>query len=390
MKKERKSQIKVCMVVLNNFTNDSRVLREAMSLEEEGYQVFVIAIYEDGLKRKENIDGVQVFRTFLRTKNWPKNKIFQIFKYIEFTIKSFIFIKKQKPHICHCHDLNTLPLGYIAKIFLKSYLIYDSHELESQRSTLKKEPGWFRWLDRKLEHFLVKRVDEIIVVCDSIADYIAKQDKVRRPFIVRNIPDLKKDILVPKKEDHLDFSNEYKIIIYQGGLFLNRGIEELIEAIKLLDKKIILVILGEGLLYDKLIAKIKKLDLNSRVILKGYVPPSEILKLTSQADLGIVPVKKITLSYYFALPNKFFEYITAGLPIAASNFPEMEKIIKQYKIGEVFDPENPKDIARAIEKIFSDKNYYRALKNNIRRAQNDLNWTKEKKKIIKIYKNIKN
>ena len=385
MKIDSPKEKKVCMVVLNDFTQDSRVLREAKTLREEGYQVFVLAIFSKGLPKEEKTEGAQVIRIFLKTKNLPKKKFFQIFKYIEFTIKSLILILKEKPYVCHCHDLNTLPLGYLAKKILGSYLIYDSHELESQRSTIKREPRWFRWLGRKLEHFLIKRVDGTIVVCDSIADYIKKQDNIERPIVIRNIPDFQNNILNNGSGEHFGFSDEYKIIIYQGALLLNRGLEELIEALKFLDKKIILVIIGEGLLYEELLRIVKKDNLRNRVIFKGYVPPAHLLKLTSQADVGIVPVKKITLSYYLALPNKFFEYIIAGLPVAVSDFPEMRKIVKNYKIGEIFNPESPKSIAEAIRKIFSNLQGYQRLKQNVKQARNYLNWEKERKKLLRIY-----
>ena len=65
----------VILIVLNNFKNDSRVIKEAISLKKAGYNVTVVALWEEGLEEKEIIQNVHVHRIKLRTKNWSKNKI---------------------------------------------------------------------------------------------------------------------------------------------------------------------------------------------------------------------------------------------------------------------------------------------------------------------------
>jgi glycosyltransferase involved in cell wall biosynthesis len=376
---------KVVMVVLNEFNNDPRVLREAKTLIEVGYKVFVIALHDKGLKEKETLDGIEVIRIPLKTRKLPTIRIVQVIKYIEFVLKSLYRFSKIRPRICHCHDLNTLPVGYLSKKILNTILIYDSGELESQR--LSQESNWYKWINRRMEHFLINRADKVITVSEGIADYLMKQDGISRPVVIRNFPEPSKKINKLPQKDYFGFGKNYKIVIYQGGLTPGRGLISLVKAMKFLNRKIILFLFGDGPLVKELKKEIRQLNLENKVILKGWVEPNLLQELIPQADLGVVPFENISLNHYLALPNKLFEYVAAGLPMAVSDFPEMGGLVKRYKIGFTFDPDKPKDIAKAINNILLTKNY-NSFKKNVLKAKKLLTWEKEKQKLINLYKDF--
>lgn len=127
----------VTLVVLNNFVNDSRVLKESISLKKNGYDVTVVALHEEGLEEYDNVNGIEVHRIKLRTKNWSNNLFVQLIKYIELLIK----IVKQYRHTdyYHSNDLSPLPLAVlIKKLFNKNmFIVYDAHELETERKGLR-------------------------------------------------------------------------------------------------------------------------------------------------------------------------------------------------------------------------------------------------------------
>ena len=76
----------------------------------------------------------------------------------------------------------------------------------------------------------------------------------------------------------------------------------------------------------------------------------------------------------------------AGLPVACSEFPEMKRIVEENKVGATFDPENPKDIARAIKEIFADGNKYEKMRSRaLRVAKATYNWEIEERKLLKVY-----
>ena len=130
---------KVVHIVLNPFIQDSRVIRECKSLAKTGYDITVIAYWLEGLNFEEMENGYKIIRIPIMTKSWSKNPFIQIIKYLEFLIRALFVIKKIKPDICHGHDPDGLLIGCFVKYFLRSKLIYDSHELWSDSIHLKSD-----------------------------------------------------------------------------------------------------------------------------------------------------------------------------------------------------------------------------------------------------------
>jgi len=115
------------------------------------------------------------------------------------------------------------------------------------------------------------------------------------------------------------------------------------------------------------------------------MPFQELPAETSKADLGIALEENIGLNYYYALPNKLFDYIQAGVPVLVSPFPEMQKIVNQYEIGTVYDHKDAKMLAQKIDEIFELKNRYQQWQRNTQKAAKDLCWEKQEETLINIY-----
>ena len=163
---------KVTSIVLNNFKNDSRVLKENISLQRAGYDVQVVALHEEPLAEFEEVQNIPVHRVKLKTRGWSKQKLIQLIKYFEFI---FRVVKQYKTSdILHCNDLNALPIGVIIKNFFNkdAKIVYDAHEYEindvpnqSQRSIKIKY---------YIEKFFIKYDELVINVSDSIANAYVK------------------------------------------------------------------------------------------------------------------------------------------------------------------------------------------------------------------------
>jgi glycosyltransferase involved in cell wall biosynthesis len=161
------------------------------------------------------------------------------------------------------------------------------------------------------------------------------------------------------------YSNTIKVI-YLGGYQKNRGIEELLASTTFFDKKIQLYFQGNGL---------EKYGRTSNVKIVPTVPPNMVVESLRDYDIGIVPYKPSSLNNMLATPNKLFEYMMAGLAVAASDLPEIKKIIVYDRVGELFDPEDPRDIARCINHMALDLKRLQTMKCNALRAAHDkYNW----------------
>jgi len=373
----------ISSLVFNNFTNDSRVLKEAKSLDKAGYDITIIAHGDDGLNNNEIVDTIAVRRlSFLnRKKASTLQKISAYFKYISQAVKVV-----KNSNILHCHDLNTMPIAFIVKkLYNKSIkIVYDAHEYETEMNHLSKR-------SRKLMYFfekrLIKLADKVITVSDSIADeYVKLYPFIEKPSLVLNCPPYRKS--TDKK--HNIFRERFKIqdsaiiFLYQGSLSKGRGLELILEAFQTIpNKRYTLVIMGYGELeeYTNNIA-----NQNTNIFFHEAVSPSVLLNYTSSADIGLSIIQNTCLSYYYCLPNKMFEYIMAEIPLMVSNLPEMSKVVSQHGIGLILDADSTEGIHQAIEKT-SVLNFDQ-LSKNLRTTKSIFSWENQEKELLKVYKSL--
>jgi glycosyltransferase involved in cell wall biosynthesis len=246
-----------------------------------------------------------------------------------------------------------------------------------------------RFIIRRIEAFLIRRTDANITVSESIVKELSERYQIVKPTLILNVPDYhpveRSDIL----RDEIGIYKEHRIILYVGKIAFLRGLEQLAQSLRYLDH-CILVIMGHSLInyIDGLKSLIRAEGMTDRVYFFGPVPFEEVTRYAASADVGVIPVQNACLSYYYASPNKVFECVSAGLPVAGSNFPDIKKVIEGHRLGVTFDPESPHDIARAIDYILSDKDRYEEMRRNALEAAKIYNWQSESKKLLALYEGL--
>ncbi len=366
LKKQRK---KIIISVTNDLVSDNRVHKVATSLQNSGFEVTLV-----GRRLKNSPSVERKYKTKRIKLFFNKSALF----YAEFNIRLFFFLLFSKTDIFLSNDLDTLFANFFASKLKNKSLVYDSHELFTEVPELVNRPKVQKiWL--KIERFILPKIKYSYTVCQSIADYYHKKYGIKMQ-VVRNVP------LLQNKEYEKEKSNK-KIILYQGAVNLGRGLEEAIQAMQFLND-FELWIIGDGDIINELKNLIIELNLSEKVKFLGRKKLEELTYFTHQADLGISFEKNIGLNYYYALPNKIFDYIQAEVPILCSNLPEMSAIIKKYNIGEILNSHNPKEIAEQIILIFNNNDKILKWKNNMKIARNELNWQNEEKILLSIYSKL--
>ncbi len=175
-----------------------------------------------------------------------------------------------------------------------------------------------------------------------------------------------------------------KILLYQGSIQENRGIEPAIDAIELLDD-VVLVIVGYGYYRDQLQNLVSDRGLAERVRFFGPIPNDELLHWTASADVGLCNIVNASISYYTTLPNKLFEYVMAEVPVLGSDSPGIGKVVEETGVGEVVDPVDPHSLAAATAKILADPEPYREA---CRGARERYNWDVESQKLLEVYERL--
>lgn len=373
----------IISLVLNNFTNDSRVHKEAESLSVLNKDVTVVALHEGELEEFQSTELYKIHRLKLTTRKWGRFKFIQLLKYIEFFIR-FVW-KYRKEDTFHCHDLPALPIGVFMKLitFGKANVIYDTHEFainDVPYESKKRQKAKFY-----TERFFIKYADKVITVSESIAKEYQALYGIKKPYLLLNCPKYNPEIF----QDNV-FRSLFKlpenslIFLYQGALTPGRGIEFLLKFFsENKNKDHVLVLMG----YGSLEPLVKEYVLNSSNIhLKEAVPPHDILRFTSSADIGISFIQDSCLSYRYCLPNKMFEYLMSGVPVIVSNLPEMVGVIEKYSVGVTVKENTNKSFNQAIRSLLSiDKD---TLVANINNAKSDFCWEKQELVLKEIYESL--
>jgi glycosyltransferase involved in cell wall biosynthesis len=296
---------------------------------------------------------------------------------ILFTIYLCQNLNFKKIQICHVHDTAVLHLGYLIKLFSQCTLIYDAHELESQKNM----QSWlFSRATLLLEKIFWSKVDILISVSQGIIDWYDSSFSKKKSILVLNSPDkiekFQTDIVINLK-DFYGLESE-KMFIYIGLLQKGRGIEKLLKVFSDMEHHI--VFLGFGNL-DNLIHSYE--SKYSNIHLYKHVPNHILIPTISSADFGICTIDNVSTSDYLALPNKFFEYLFAGLPVLVSNFPELRRYTSKLNVG--LTTELDINSIRTGVMTLAESNF--TIDNSLLQ---ELSWNFQKKKLFDLYTDILN
>lgn len=380
----------VTMLVLNNFVGDARVHKEAKALAEAGHAVLVIALHRAGLPLEEAGHGYRVRRLALRSLRWKGGRVVPLLKYLEFIAAALSASRDHPARVVHAHDANTL----LAASFLarrdRAALVYDAHELETGRnfgsSTLA---GAYQRMWPLPERLFIGRARAVITVNQPIAAELSRLYRIEPPLVVLNAPEPAQPPRSDRLRQELGLGPEARLLLYQGRVGDSRGIETAIAALAHLGKDVHFAVLGSGPGLAEYRALAKRLGLAERVHFLGQIPLERLLEYTASADIGLSLIQNSCKSYYLSLPNKLLEYLMVGLPVIASDFPEMGRVVREFEVGElVQDPASAPELAQAVRRIFEQPARLEQMKQNTRRAAQKYNWEHEKRKLLALYERL--
>lgn len=364
-------KVKTAIVtVSNDLATDNRVNRTCNVLKESGYTVVLV-----GRQRKNSIPlKTQMHKCVRLNLLFDKGPFF----YAELNVRLFIFLLFSPVDLIFSNDLDTLPAAFLAhKLKMRSKIVYDSHELFTEAPEL--EGRFVKKIWERIEKMIFPKLEHIITVNDSIAEIF--KSKYRKSIVViRNVSE-KFDWSELKSKKELGIPEDKELIIVQGsGLNVDRGIEEAILAMQLIDNAILLIV-GDGDVIPNAKELVKTHQLETKVLFIGKRPYKDLMQFTRYASIGLALDKPKSLNYRFALPNKLFDYIQANTAVICSNLIEIQKIVEKYDIGVSVNEISPESIANSINELLSNKEKLNQLKENCKIAAEIENWENEKVKL---------
>ncbi|MEO6611117.1 MAG: glycosyltransferase [Chitinophagaceae bacterium] len=355
---------KIYFTVTNDLTYDQRMHRICNSLAENGYAVTLV-----GRKLPASLPLTQKKFAQKRIQCWfTRSKWF----YAEYNIRLFLFLFFKKMNAVCAIDLDTiLPCLYISR-WKNIPRIYDAHELFTGLKEVITRPAVQKnWM--RIEKKAVPQFKWGYTVSDGIAEEFKRRYGVSYSTI-RNMPVL--DETPPTNAGD-------NFILYQGAVNEARGLEYLVPSMQWVNNK--LLICGDGNYMKQVRQMIIEYRLQDKIELAGMLTPEQLRAISQKASIGVAFPEKEGLNQWLALPNKFFDYIHAGLPQLTMNYPEYEKINRQFEVAVLISTHEPKRIAEAINNLLTDDVLLERLKQNCLLARKELNWQQEEKKLLAFY-----
>lgn len=328
-------------------------------------------------------------RLFTRIKKFltfPIKVLYWLNEDSEFKKMSLPVLRKMTFDVVHCHDLSTLPTGVALAERYGCKLVYDSHELEMHRNAHYTKRVWLK--RRKLETLGIRRADAVITVSDSIADHLAKDYGVARPHVILNSPDfLKDDAFSRTVRQDLQLSASVPLAIYVGSVTINRGLENIVRALSLypdLHFATVGPIRAQTRLELEAIAQSSQVS--DRLFFLPPVKPSEVVPYLVDADVSVLAIQNVCLSYYYCMPNKLLESTFAGVPVAVANLYELKKFVDTYACGLVMDETCPSSIAHTIKEIIAKRGSFQLTPERRADIARDYGWSAQSVKLQTIYR----
>lgn len=365
---------------------DNRIIKEIDALSQiPDYDLFGIGLERDEGAANHDVAHLRasiinlklIFRGARYLPKFLKHSLI----FIEFLIKTLKYSLKINPDVIHCHDTLVLPIGVFLRFFTKSKIVYDAHELESDKNGQSKIYSFCTLI---LEKICIRFTDLLITVSPSIQDWYTSKFNIDKSILILNSPQIKKlnseenKNLLGEKYFHDKFNIEHDklVFIYLGALMRGRGVELLLDAFSSDRINSHIVFMGFGTQKDLILEKSK---ISQKIHFHEPVKHDQVVNYVNHANIGLCMLQNISLSDYYCLPNKLFEYVFSGVPVLASNFPDIKNLIDTYKLG-WYCNFNLDDVINAIAKIENEAIL------NITIDLYKISWQAQAEELIKAYK----
>ncbi len=364
---------KIIVPVTNDLVTDQRAHKICLTLQKNGYVPVLLG-------RKTFSSEFSVSRTYATKRMTLVFRSSWLF-YAEYNIRLFLFLIFSNYNLIWSNDLDTLPASALAAKFRNKHLCYDCHEYFVEVPELT-----HRRLVRNiwvwLEKLFIAVPHSYSTVSDSIAKVYGDKYDIKMK-VLKNLPLRNEDNLTSKSENSKDQTN---IILYQGSVNVDRGLEEMIETMQYINNAELWIV-GDGDIRQQLVALSEQLKLTDQVKIKGRVPFAELNSITKQATIGISLEKPIGMNYQYAMPNKLFDYLQAGIPVVVSALPEMKKFVKEYQIGLVAENHEISYLADLMNSLLKDKSRLKDFRNQCLAIREQFTWENQEAELLSMLEN---
>jgi glycosyltransferase involved in cell wall biosynthesis len=366
--------LRICFFILNSFDYDSRARLICRDILSRGWQLDIIATVG---ANSTNFEGAPIHR--IHQHSWPSRKR----RFIEYNLKAAKIARSLKADIYHSVDLDSLWAAERAARKTHGKLLYESRELYTELLALEGR-SLVKAIWRNLENRLIQKADAVVTINSAIAKELSKRYSIPEPFVVMNvaagIPDGEPIDL--RKEFNLDCK---QILVYQGILRPGQGILRALDLLAQLPDTG-LVYIGDGPLRIEIEKRAAELRIQNRIRITGMVESDKLAAYTSGSDAGFLLMEAGALNNRLALPQKIFQYISAGVPPIVSALPCLNEIVRKDNLGLVLSETVTSDDGNRVKEFLNAG--LKLAAENCLAARDKYCWKIEGRKLLQIYESL--
>jgi glycosyltransferase involved in cell wall biosynthesis len=300
--------------------------------------------------------------------------------------RAWTAILRTPARVYHAHNIHTGPACWLASRLRHASLVYDGHELYGERDGSGLGYTAIARGSLALERFMVRRSDAVITTNDSRAAVLRERHGRQAITVLANFPELRGASEAPVD---MGFPEDGLVLLYHGGIYAHvRAFRETIGALRMLpDVHFVIVGFGRESDLGQIRAWAAEAGVADRVQILPPRPFDELVRIARSATVGLVPIKPVNLGCYLGDTNKLFEYLAAGLPVVASDLPEIRRVVTlgDPQVGELFDPDSSESIAAAIDKVVRDPAYGKRRREAERLSRERFTWSVEEGRLLELY-----
>jgi glycosyltransferase involved in cell wall biosynthesis len=353
---------------------DNRIIeKEARTLAASGWEVVAIMAHD----ATEVMGAIRVVGVRRRKRRLARVTVA--------AFQTLLAALRESADVYHFHDPELIPVGLCLRA-LGHKVVYDVHETNSASVAYKSYiPRWIRPTLASLIRIIELRASSYFSGIVAATPAISEQFRaIPTPRVtVQNFPKLD-----PAQRDTL-WDDRGQAAIYAGMVSESRGLLEMVDAVNLLDNSFSHPLILAGPIMPDALVKAQGRPGWKRVSAIGKYSIAELPDLLANARVGLVVFRPLS-NHLDSYPTKLFEYMAAGLPVIASNFPLWRSIVGDYNCGLLVDPLDPEDIARAIQYLLTNDDVAKQMGARARElVWSNYNWVTEGRKLVAFYDHLR-
>jgi glycosyltransferase involved in cell wall biosynthesis len=385
------------MLVANEYEPDPRVHKEAKDLRKLGYSVSVISWDRQRRRRAfETIDGIRIKRF----------RYLDPHGFVSYAISGILFLLncvgslladgvQGKKTVIHCHDFNTLPVGYLLRACFKERfrLVYDSHEnFPALLQTIA--PKFVALSVKAIERRMLDNVDGLITANDEILRVLHPPERIvsaavfnAPPLSITEIPSRKSlEISILKRK----FGKDCFVLTFPGRFQVHRGLNVVLDAAELLkddkSRKVAFVLVGGGPLESELRREIQRRKLSEIVSIYPHLEFARVMRIVRSSDAIYIGYEPDDPNNHFASPHKLFEAMAMGVPVLASGYGYLGRFVRTTGCGVCLESIDGRSTVTGIRQLFDGQLRTRCGANGIRWFKSVYNWEVMTNRLASVYK----